>query len=253
MAEMIRAERSFESAETAGSRSVRSHVISDVAPEQAIEEEMLEEDRTNSETLGQEDENLLLQQLLDEICDDDLGDKPTNTYEAEYYEDLAGSWWPSSDQLEEMKIPPGASFFVPKPADWKDVVGSVHLCIDRARKEGWEQTKREIEVIRGNVKKIPGVVAAMDQGLSLEESLFNYLLGPTSEQGRVIMKATGIDDVAYKRFLFSFMLSCQTNQSIPALHNNQDVSKEILLPTKEYNRIWRLISKAGEVRAAGAN
>lgn len=251
------AERSFDSLHTGGAN--RSDSESDgssegLAPEQALAEaDLPEEDHTSSEErLGEEDQHFL-ERILQDIQEGELAEPPTETYETDICDEWNGKWWPSSDQLDEMKIPKDANFTVPKPADWTDVPGTVHLCIDRAKREAWEQCKREIHVIRSNVNKIPGVNEAIENGLTLEEALFDYLLGPSSEQARVIIKATGVDEVTYNRFIFSFMLSCQTNQSLPALHRNDDISKEFLMPTVEYNKIWRLISKAGEVRAAGAN
>jgi len=159
---------------------------------------------------------------------------------------LEGNWWPSEDQLNQMEIPPNAQFQVPKPTDWKS--------LDRARSEAWMQCKREIELHRSNINKIPAVSAAIQNGgQSVKSAVFNCLLGPNSEHGRVIKRATNIDNPTYCCFLYTFLLSCQTNQSVPSLHTNDDIRKEHLMPREEHNRLWGKISKAGEARAAGAN
>lgn len=93
----------------------------------------------------------------------------------------------------------------------------------------------------------------MDKNMPVGQAMFEYLLGPSSEHGRAIKKATGLSDIDYCRLVYTFMLFFQTNQSAANFHMNKDVIADCLMSLKEYNAAWRKISKAGEVRAAGAN
>ena len=178
------------------------------APEQAVGEveaegELELEDDLISDHDEIHDEGTFMNKLFHHIEEELFSETLTNTYETEEKEDMEVKWWPSAYQLEEMKIPQDANFAVPKPSDWKPVEGKAQICVDRARHEMWMQCKKEIELIRDNFSSMMAETrTSTDAGRSIQQSLFDFLLGPDSEHARAIKKATSIDDPTYCSFLF---------------------------------------------------
>jgi hypothetical protein len=66
-----------------------------------------------------------------------------------------------------------------------------------------------------------------------------------------IRSATGMDELTWCKFSYSFFLCCQLNQGVAALHTNKDISSDMLMDTKEYNKAWKKISRCGEIRTGG--
>lgn len=157
------------------------------------------------------------------------------------------------EQNERLEIPDDAGHASPQPGDWKESPEAVHLCVNKARCEAWDRCKKKVETLRGNLQKTPQVTHHMDEGLPVDQALFECLLGPKSKQGRLTQKATGFDKPTHCRFMCAFLLSCQTNQSLPNTHKNGGINTEFLMSLKECNLAWRKTSKAGEVRTAWAN
>ena len=152
-----------------------------------------------------EDDRDFLEQILEEaeVAEEEF----TDTFELEVGEPLDGNWWPSSDQIKGMEVPEGATFSVPKPSDWVEDTGKVHIAVDRARREYWSQLKAEVTQIKENVCSIPAIRDALSTGKKIDKALFDYLLGPESEVGRAIMLVTDMDELLYSQFIYSFILS----------------------------------------------
>ena len=71
---------------------------------------------------------------------------------------------------------------------------------------------------------------------NVEHALFNFMLGANSAIGTEIRRTTNIDGALYCKFIYTFILSCQTRHGVIALHRNEDMSKEYVLAAKEYNQ-----------------
>ena len=68
-----------------------------------------------------------------------------------------GTYWLTSDQMKEMMLPKRPGFYIPKPGHFKEAPEQSHLSVDKARRDMWEQCKKEVETFRTNLKNIPEV------------------------------------------------------------------------------------------------
>lgn len=73
----------------------------------------------------------------------------------------------------------------------------------------------------------------------MDSVLFECLVGPSSAMGIEIMGVIGVDSVFHSRFIYSFILSCQTNQGLASLNANCCIAKDCLLDTETHNSPWR--------------
>jgi hypothetical protein len=66
-----------------------------------------------------------------------------------------GTYWLTSDQMKEMMLPERPMFYIPKPGHFKEAPERIPLSVDKARRDMWEQCKKEVETFRTNLKNVP--------------------------------------------------------------------------------------------------
>jgi hypothetical protein len=149
--------------------------------------------------------------------------------------------WLSDDQIKEMyeKTQDGSVKVPPPLKDWIEIdprETTYQVTFGKARRVLWGQFKQEHALFMHNVTKIK----CSTNSLSLQTKVYDFLFGPSSEIANLFMGKLELEKSTYLGFMMTFFKSCRYKMPIAALQGSID--NLWLMPTKEYNGIWRKIT-----------
>jgi hypothetical protein len=138
---------------------------------------------------------------------------------------------------------------VPPLSKWKELASTqkIHITVAKARRRLWKQAKDEVEVFRKNVKDLRLGTSAPNQveGDDLQR-VYHYLFGATSKLADIFLRnIDGLSKQDYLSFMLTYFMSCKYGHAVATLHNapDEEFNSGALMPTAQYNGIWRKIAK----------
>jgi len=150
--------------------------------------------------------------------------------------------WLSEDHIFELQASRDqANKFPPPLKDWSELEASTkaEITVGKARRVAWDHGKEEILLHKKNVSAINDD----DDDADSTSKVYNCLFGSKSKLKALFCETLDISCETYLGFILSFFKSCRYKMSVKNLHDTDDHIQN-LMPTEQYNKIWRDIARA---------
>ena len=150
------------------------------------------------------------------------------------------NYWLSEDQLYKLQTERDPVNKVPPPLkDWTelDATTKSEVTVGKARRVAWDHGRDEIILHKKNVSSI------LNGDNEATIKVYQHLFGSRSKLKALFCETLDISCETYLSFVPSFFKSCRYKMSVKNLHDTDDCIKD-LMPTGEYNKVWRAIAKA---------